>query len=73
MPIIASFNNLNQTNHIIFDNSENKIHISNNTNSNLNLEEKKENINELPKITKATNSNILGIKDEPIPTKKNKF
>ena len=73
MSIKASSNGLNLTNQKIMDNSEKKNDISNNINSNLNLEEKKENINDQPIITNATNSNILDNKDEPIQTKKSKL
>ena len=67
-------NNLDQTNQAIMNNSDNKNNIvSNNTNSNLNIEENKENINDHPTTPNAINSNIINLKDEPIPTKKSKF
>ena len=73
MSIKTNSNVLNLTNQKIMDNSEKKNDISNNINSNLNLEEKKENINDQPIITNATNSNILDNKDEPIQTKKSRL
>ena len=67
-------NNLDQTNQAIMNNSDNKNNIvSKNTNNNLNMEENKENINDHPTTSNSINSNIINLKDEPIPTKKSKF
>ena len=67
-------NNLDQTNQIIMNNSDHKNNIvNNNTNSNIIIEENKDNINDHPTISNVANSNIINLKDEPIPTKKNKF
>ena len=69
-------NDLDKTNQVINNNSNNNNITDNNTNTNINIVENKDNKQNIDSHGKTYNikeSNVIALKDEPIPTKKNKF